>query len=47
MLQKIGAGQPQTLVEEIKSVHAAYTGNPRKSIHRTSMQLQIPHWAIH
>ena len=45
--QRTRAGPPQTLKEELESLRAAYTVSPRKSIHRTFEQLQVPHSAIH
>ena len=46
MLQRKGAGRPQ-ISEEIESVRVAYTKSPRKSICKTSTQLQIPHATVH
>ena len=47
VLQRKGAGQPQTSKEKIESVQVAYTRSPRTSICRASTQLQIPHSTIH
>ena len=47
VLQKKGAGRPQTSEEEIESVRVAYTKSPRKSIRGGSTKLQIPRSTIH